>query len=310
MSLLYFWFSTDLFLTKKGRVMDAIIDLFCNIDDFCQLVEPMIHQQLLEHQVKKRERVPRLSVSEIMTIIIHFHQSHYRDFKHYYNDHVCKFLNCYFPRLVSYNRFVELMSMVLIYLCLFIHFQSKGVTGIYFIDSTVLAVCHHKRASSNKVFKGLAKKSKSTMGWFYGFKLHILINDKGELMAFKITQGNVDDRKPVDDLTQGLGGKLVGDKGYISAELFSKLYQRGLQLITKIRKNMKNKLMPIIDKVLLRKRALVESVIDQLKNISQIEHSRHRSPLNCMVNIVAGIAAYCLQPKKPSLNIKQNLIAA
>ena len=127
-------------------------------------------------------------------------------------------------------------------------------------------------------------------------------------MAFSITKATTDDRVPVTQLTQALSGKLIGDKGYLSQKLFDELYQRGLQLITKIRKNMKNKFMPLFDKLLLRKRAIVESVFDQLKNISQIEHSRHRSPQNFMVNILAGLAAYCLQPKKPSLNIQGNQV--
>jgi hypothetical protein len=148
------------------------------------------------------------------------------------------------------------------------------------------------------------------MGWFFGFKLHIVINDKGELMAFKMTPATTDDRIPVDAMTQSLEGKLVGDKGYISQKLFDKLYQRGLQLITKIRKNMKNKLMPLFDKLLLRKRAIIESVNDQLKNISQIEHSRHRSIANFMVNLVAGLVAYILQPKKPSLYLCQPQLIA
>ena len=146
------------------------------------------------------------------------------------------------------------------------------------------------------------------MGWFFGFKLHIVINDKGELMAFKVTPGTTDDRVPVDELTQTLKGKLFGDRGYISQKLFDQLYQRGLQLITRIKKNMKNKLMPMIDKLLLRKRAIVESVNDQLKNISQIEHSRHRSVSNFMVNLVGGLAAYALQPKKPSLHLQPALL--
>ena len=146
------------------------------------------------------------------------------------------------------------------------------------------------------------------MGWFFGFKLHIVINDKGELIAFKMTPANTDDRVPVDEMTQGLKGKLFGDRGYISQTLFNTLYQRGLQLVTKIKKNMKNKLMPLIDKLLLRKRAIVETVFDQLKNISQIEHSRHRSINNFMVNLVGGLAAYILQPKKPSLNLQPVLL--
>ena len=179
-------------------------------------------------------------------------------------------------------------------------------TGIYFIDSTSLKVCHIKRAHSNKVFKGIAKKGKSTMGWYFGFKLHILINDIGEILAFKLTSSTTDDRKVVPDLTKNLFGKLIGDKGFLSQKLFNELFAQGLQLITKIKKNMKNKLMPLFDKLLLRKRALVESVNDQLKNISQIEHSRHRSPSNFIINILAGIAAYALKNKKPSLNLSPN----
>ena len=154
----------------------------------------------------------------------------------------------------------------------------------------------------------MAKKSKSTMGWFFGFKLHLLINDQGEIMAFKVTTGTTDDRIPVDKMTQGLTGKLFGDRGYISQELFDKLYQRGLQLVTRIKKSMKNKLILLVDKLLLRKRAIIESVNDQLKNISQIEHTRHRSVTNFMVNLVAGLVAYSLQPKKPSLNLHPQLV--
>jgi hypothetical protein len=241
-----------------------------------------------------------------MTIVIYFHQSHYRDFKNYYRQYVTIHLENEFPNLVSYNRFVELMPSILLPLCFFIQCQPKTETGIYFADATPIKVCHVKRAASNRIFKKLAKKSKSTMGWFYGFKLHIVVNDKGELMAFKITKSTTDDRIPINDLTKFLIGKLIADKGYISQKLFDELYERGLKLITKIKKNMKNKLLPIFDKFLLRKRAIVESVFDQLKNISQIEHSRHRSTNNFMVNILAALAAYCLQPKKPSLNLQSN----
>ena len=159
------------------------------------------------------------------------------------------------------------------------------------------------------MFNGIAKKAKSTMGWFFGFKLHLVINDKGEIMAFKLTKGNVDDRQPVPGLINNLVGKLVGDKGYISKELFTSLYQQGLHLITKIKKNMKNKFMLLEEKVLLRKRAIIETVNDQLKNISQIEHSRHRSIWNFAANILAGLIAYSLQPKKPSISLyKQHLV--
>lgn len=230
----------------------------------------------------------------------------FRDFKTFYTRYAKIHLQKDFPFLPSYSHRVSLLKSVLIPLCVFVQSLSGERTGIYFIDSTILKACHIKREKQHRVFEGIAKKSKSTIGWFFGFKLHLVINDKGELMAFKLTAGNIDDRKPVPDLVKHLAGKLFGDKGYISQELFEKLFKNGLQLITRLKGNMKNKLMPLIDKLLLRKRSLIETVNDQLKNISQIEHTRHRSIWNFMVNILGALAAYALQPKKPSLNLAAN----
>ena len=156
--------------------METLVELFCLVDDFCAEVEPYLLANSLPASVSKSGRPKQLVMSEIMTILVHFHQSHYRDFKTYYTHYVGQHLKHCFPTLVSYQRFVELMPSSLIFLCLFIHCQHKSQTGLYFIDSTTLAVCHYKRAASNRVFRGLAKKSKSTMSWFFGFKLHILIN--------------------------------------------------------------------------------------------------------------------------------------
>jgi transposase len=153
------------------------------------------------------------------------------------------------------------------------------------------------------VFANLAARGKSSMGWFYGFKLHLIVNDQGELLTFLLTPGNVDDRAPVPDMTRDLFGLLVGDKGYISQNLFAELYEQGLKLVTPIRKNMKNRLMHLEEKLLLRKRAIIETVNDQLKNISQIEHTRHRSPTNFLVNLVCGLIAYCHQTKKPAITL-------
>ena len=277
--------------------------LFCAVDDFCKVFIPLWNITLIQYGVVKRIREPRLSVSEIMTIIIHFHQSHYRDFKTYYLEYVCEHLGDEFPNLVSYNRFVELMPRVLLPLCCYLHSRKGECTGISFVDSTRIAVCGNKRIRRNQVFKDVAKLGKSTMGWFFGFKLHLVVNDQGELLAFCVTQGNVDDRKPVPEMTKGLFGKLFGDKGYISQALFEQLFEAGIQLVTGIRKNMKNKLIPMIDKLLARKRSIIETINDQLKNISQIEHSRHRSVTNFMVNLVAGLLAYTHQEKKPALNL-------
>jgi hypothetical protein len=174
-------------------------------------------------------------------------------------------------------------------------------TGISYLDSTKLEVCGKKRMTRNKVFSGFGKIGKTTMGWFFGFKLHLITNEEGGLLAVKITPGNVDDRVPVPEMTLEIQGKLFGDKGYISQKFFDELFQRGLHLITTVRSNMKNKLMPIIDKVLLRKRSIIETINDQLKNISQIEHTRHRSIFNFMINLLCGLIAYTFQEKKPRI---------
>lgn len=181
-------------------------------------------------------------------------------------------------------------------------------TGISFVDSTSLTVCHPKRIHSHRVFRGLAKRGKTTKGWFYGFKLHLSINENGELLAFFLSPGNTSDLAVLPKITQGLVGKLFGDKGYISQEMFENLFSRGLQLITKLRAKMKNRLMPVIDKILLRKRGMIDSVIGQLKSICQIEHSRHRSPINFVVNLLGGLVGYSLKPDKPSLHLEKSAI--
>ncbi|SDY84258.1 Transposase DDE domain-containing protein [Nitrosomonas sp. Nm58] len=137
-----------------------------------------------------------------------------------------------------------------------------------------------------------AARGKTSVDWFYGFKLHLIINDQGELLSVKITAGNVDDRDPAPELARSLFEKLFGDRGYISQPLFEQLWEEGVQLVTKLRKNIRSKLLPLFDKLLLRKRSIMETVNDQLKNISQIEHSRHRSPFNFFVNLIAELVAY------------------
>lgn len=245
-----------------------------------------------------------------MTIVVLFQLSGFRNFKTYYAEHVCRHLRREFPQLVSYQRFVELKSTVVLPLAAFLQTRFGPCRGISFIDATSIAVCHNRRIESNRVFRDAAKRGKTSVGWFYGFKVHLVINDCGELLAVTITPGNVDDRKPVPKLVKHLVGKLFGDRGYISQQLFDLLYERGLQLVTKLKKNMKNKLMPMIDKIMLRKRALIETVNDQLKNICQIEHTRHRSLANFVVNLLAALIAYTYQEKKPSLNLGSDQLTA
>ena len=236
------------------------------------------------------------------------HQSHYRDFKAFYLDHVCIHLRDAFPGLVSYGRFVELIPSTLIPLCAYLRPCQGACTGISFIDSTPLAGCHPRRRHQHRLVAQLAQWGKRSTGWFFGFKLQVVVNDQGPLLNVVVTPSNVDDRKPVPALVRDLFGKLFADRGYISQKLGTQLRQLfDLQLITKLRSNMKNQLMPISDKLLRRKRAIIETIIDQLKNISQVEHTRHRSPVNFMVNLSGGLMAYCHQPKKPALKIEKTL---
>ncbi len=283
----------------------SLLQLFSDVHDFYKRFQPDWQNDMLASGAVQRHRAGKLCPSEIMTIMIHFHQSRYRDFKSYYTQHVQVHLNSEFPDLVSYERFVALMPSVLVPLCAYLVSCYGRCTGISFIDSTPIAVCHNRRIPSHRVFDGIAARGHTSVGWFFGFKLHLVVNDMGELLACRLTPGNVDDRKPVPELVKGIFGKLFGDKGYIAKALFAELFERGVQLITKLKKNMKNRLMPLTDKALLRKRAIIESIIDQLKNISQIEHTRHRSLANFMVNLLSGLVAYCHQAKKPSLNIQR-----
>lgn len=284
--------------------MESLLELFVHVDDFCQTFLPKLGQYLLRSGAVKRQRERSLSVSEVMTILIHYHQSHYRNFKAYYCEHVLPHLGSEFPGLVSYTRFVDFIPSALLPLCAYFRQTCLGdCTGVSFIDSTSLDVCLNQRIASHKVFAGMAGRGKTSTGWFFGFKLHLVINDRGELLNILLTPGNVDDRKPVPKLVRKLFGKVFGDKGYISKPLYELLRQTfGLQLVTKLKSNAKNRLpMSLIDRIMLRKRAIVESVIDQLKNISQIEHSRHRSVTSFLVNLLCGLIAYARQPKKPSL---------
>ncbi len=219
-----------------------------------------------------------------MTIVIAFHGAGLRTFKDFYRLTVLPHWQKAFPNLVSYNRFVELMPWGLMLLCCFANTRKGEMTGIAFIDSTPLEVCHPARAHAHNVFQNLVGWGKSSTGWKFGFKLHLIINDQGERLAFKLTHAHTEHRQPVPEMTQDLIAQLLGDRGYISQKLFEELYAsfatrrvRGFQLVTQSKKTMKQRLVKLMDKILLRQRALMESVNAPLKNVGQIEHSRHRS---------------------------------
>jgi hypothetical protein len=293
--------STPLFFHK-------VAEIFVKVDDFCNEFELEFKKQALPctNAVKKRNRKATLSDSEIITILIAFHGGQFRNFKHFYTDYVCLHLRDCFPNVVSYNRFIELSHRSAVPFMMFLHYCCRGeCTGISFIDSTVLRVCHNKRIRRNKVFKDIAKVGKSTIGWFFGFKLHLIINDKGEILSFYLSQGNTADSsaKIITRMTKEIFGKMFGDKGYIGKALSDLLFGNGVQLITAVRRNMKQKALSNEEKLLLRKRSVIETVNDELKNICQVEHTRHRSIAGFILNIMSAIAAYSFFPKKPSIKM-------
>jgi hypothetical protein len=279
-----------------------ITHLFCFVDDFAKDLESTLsaYQICNNKTFRKPTRQPELSIGEIMTIILLFPDSPCRNFKFFYQSYL-QMHKDEFPRIPTYERFVALMPRVLPMLVILLYSLFAPNTGINFIDATGLAVCHPKRISRNKVFKGLAALGKTTKGWFFGFKLHIIINENGALRRIKITPGNVDDRKVVNQMTKNMTGLLFGDKGYISKELFLNLYRRGLKFVTGIKKNMQKNLMLLHEKTLLRKRSIVETVFDYLKNKFQIEHNRHRSPQNMLIHVISTLIVYQLKPSKPSI---------
>ncbi len=288
-----------------------IIAIFCAFDDFFTDFDHFLKSHTLEGKKNRRNRTCRLSMSEVMSIIVFFHMSGYRCFKHFYQNHVCQHMRGYFPNLVSYNRMVELQTKAVLPLALFVKMYRMGkCSGISFIDSTSIRVCHNRRIHSHKVFAGLAKRGKTSKGWFYGFKLHLVHNDRGEVIDFQLTPGNVHDNAVLKckRFMKKVYGRLFGDKGYIvNKQIFDTLFLRGIHLITKLRRNMKSKMItPLQDALLLRKLAISETIIDQLKNISQIEHTRHRSFAGFFVNILGGLCAYGFKESKPS--IYKNLV--
>lgn len=283
--------------------MDSLTETFCLIDDFCQAFAPEWEKRLLVDGHKKRRRATSLCLSELMTLAVLFHQLRFRQFKSFYLLYAQRYLRAEFPGLPSYQRCLELLPRCIVPMSALFDAVKGECTGISILDSSPLAVCDNLRIARHRVFAGIAARGKSSTGWFFGFKLHIAINHRGELLNMKVTPGNVDDRKPVAHLCRNLFGRVYADKGYVARWLVERLRQQQVEFITKVRKNMKPVQHTAFDQALLRRRSLVETVFDELKNLCQVEHTRHRSYGGFMVNLMAGIIAYCLTPNKPRLPI-------
>lgn len=291
---------------------DKITEIFYMADEFCKdYAEEVGSKAKLPNAEGKRtrNRDHRMSDSEIMTILMLYHFGTFRNFKSFYLHYIGIHLQKEFPNQLSYSRFVAIEHTVFAPMMLFLNIICFGkCTGITFVDSTKIRVCHNKRIFNHKTFEGLAKRGKSTMGWFYGFKLHFVCNEKGEIISFYLSSGNTDDRdgRVFEVLKKKLFGKLYGDKGYVSAKLFESLFNDGVHIVTGLKSNMKNRLMPLYDKIMLRKRSIIETINDQLKNICDIEHTRHRSIHNFIMNLIAALGAYCFFDKKPSIRFERS----
>ena len=292
-----------------------LIKIFISIDDFMKIYSRFISRIKLEEVgVKgtysgKKVRQPGLSQSEVMTIMIFYQICKFRDFKHYYIHFVLKYLKSYFPQLPSYTRFVELQKRVAIPLMYYARYTCKRSlsTGIQYVDSTILPVCHNRRIHSHKVLKGLAQRGKTSTGWFFGFKLHLIINHIGDILSFFITPGNTDDRNLdiFNNLIKGVWGEVYGDKGYISKKLSDYLKNLGITLLTKSKKNMKPPQLSLFQKIALNQRPIIECTNDSLKNDVYISHTRARAVHAFFANIFAAIAAYQTSlDKKPAANFE------
>jgi len=295
--------------------MTDLVSIFCEIDDFCKDFEKQYEKRMLSSGSGKRKRELIMNMSEVMTISIWYHFSGYATFKDYYTKHVSVYMRSEF-NVVSYTRFIELRKRVLMPLLVYLVTRKlNNCTGVSFIDSFRLEACNIRRASSHKTLKLIAKKGKTGEGWFFGTKVHLIINPHGEIVSFYISSGNVADNNHdlIFTITKQIYGKLFGDRGYLlRPDIFEKLYQSGVHMITKIKSNMKNKLMHTTDKLMLKGRGIIESVGNILKNTLHLEHSRHRSISGFLLHVISSLTAYQIRDKKPSLslNLPINSISA
>jgi hypothetical protein len=286
-----------------------LTEIYFDVDEFCKQNSVFL-LSLLKAQGYYTKRYPcQLTLSEVMTILIYYHYSGYKNFKSYYIQLVSKQLRKDFPDLVAYHRFLELIPRAILPMSMFLKncCEQAAHTGLYYMDSSPLSVCHPKRVHQHHTFKGLCDWGKTSVGWFYGFKYHLLINHRGELLRFYFSKASLSDTNPkvLFFLTKGLQGSVFADKGYIvNPEKKAFVEQEGLQLITKARKNSKHlPCMDIYQKAYLAKRGMVESVIALHKQVANIEHSRHRSPVNAFAHMMAALVAYCFYPAKPTVSI-------
>lgn len=280
-----------------------LLTIFSEIYDFCKYQKG---KELSDTEVKKSIRERSIHESEVITIFVWYFFSGYKTFKDYYTKHVKVYMKEEFPNAPSYTRFLELKNNAFMPILLYAltRNQNEAYEGLSIADSFPLEVCHNRRIHNHKTMKNLAKRGHTSLGFFFGLKLHLVINVYGEICSFAITPGNVSDNNGdiLSFLTKFLRGKMYGDKGYIvHQDLYKKLYDHGVQLITKVRKNMKSRLYTLFDAFMLSKRGTIESVGNLLKNTHNLEHSRHRSVVGFFVHVFSCLVAYSFRDTKPSI---------
>jgi hypothetical protein len=286
-----------------------VVEVFCFIDDFCQQVKQYLATHPLPQGLEARRAAGRkaaLSESEVLTILVLYHLSGFKCFMYFYERLVLGQLRSYFPQACSYPQFLALARQACFHAFLLAHYRCglSARSGHYYIDSKKLPVCDNHRIHSHRVFEQIAQRGKSSTGWFYGLKLHLVTNQYGELVRFLITPANVADnnKQVLSSLLAPLKGKCYGDKGYLSS-LLEELLEQGLHLVAKVRKNMKNMLLSLSDKMNLRKRGTIEAVNDILMSVCDIDHTRHRNPVNALLHIFSGLTAYTfLEHQKTKFN--------
>ncbi len=278
---------------------NKLIEIFIDVDDFCLHADAWLSHTAHAHDFDWRSN---LHYSEAMTILIFYHHSGYKCFQYYYQKLVQTQLKSYFPTVVNYKYFLSFIPKLYPLMHIFLQWRcsQNERTGQYYVDSKKLPVCKNQRIHSNRVFRGIASRGKSSTGWFYGLKLHLVINNLGQVTNFLFTAANfADNNKDVlRTLFKDLQGHCYGDKGYIT-KLFEYFFTNGLRLVTKVRKNMKARLIPLHERYALMKRGVIESVNDILMTVCDIEHTRHRSPINAMVHMNASLVAYDYLDQKP-----------
>ena len=283
-------------------MLDRLVETFCDFDDLCKSIRTQWEATpVTDSTTPRRKYGPEAGLVEsaIMTLLVLYHTSRFKNFKAFYNGVVLGLLRPYFPGAPCSDRFLTLTKRVWALLAFFLAGRMGQKTDLYYIDSTPLAVCHNRRINRHKVFAGLAERGKTSMGWFFGFKLHLVFNHKREIVALKLTPGNVSDTAPVPELTKDLVGKLFGDKGYIGQELAQELLRRGLALMTRVCRNMKSLPVSFLDKALLNGRGIAETIIGHVKEFSSLRLPKHRSVFNAFTHITAAMIAYQISPLPP-----------